>query len=141
MLEDLLPGPLSPLLPPGSIHLHGAILMENRKNHGRMKGTAWMSTGELEMMTALLQPSRHTKRQPWSRNIKTPIWKIGRDSLMPYSWKNRMRAPTLSCLQSIINIIPYDKKQIRLPSDSEKKQRPRKQLSLKTSSSQKRRRS
>jgi hypothetical protein len=61
--------------------------------------------------------------------------------LMPYSWKNRMRAPTLSCLQSIINIIPYDKKQIRLPSDSEKKQRPRKQLSLKTSSSQKRRRS
>jgi hypothetical protein len=28
--------------------------MENRKNHGRMKGTAWMSTGEQEMMTALL---------------------------------------------------------------------------------------
>jgi hypothetical protein len=54
MLENLLPGPLSPLLPPGSIHLHGEILMENRKNHGRMKGTAWMSTGKLEMMTALL---------------------------------------------------------------------------------------
>jgi len=54
LLENLLPGPLSPLLPPGSIHLHGEILMENRKNHGRMKGTAWMSTGELEMMTALL---------------------------------------------------------------------------------------
>jgi hypothetical protein len=28
--------------------------MENRKNHGRMKGIAWMSTGKLEMMTALL---------------------------------------------------------------------------------------
>jgi hypothetical protein len=54
MLENLLPGPLSPLLPPGSIHLHGEILMENRKNHGMMKGTAWMSTGKLEMMTALL---------------------------------------------------------------------------------------
>jgi hypothetical protein len=54
MLENLLPGPLSPLLPPRSIHLHGEILMENRKNHGRMKGTAWMSTGEQEMMTALL---------------------------------------------------------------------------------------
>ena len=54
MLENLLPGPLSPLLPPGSIHLHGEILMENRKNHGRMKGTAWMSTSKLEIMTALL---------------------------------------------------------------------------------------
>ncbi len=32
-LENLLPGPLSPLLPPGSIHLHGEILMENGKNH------------------------------------------------------------------------------------------------------------
>jgi hypothetical protein len=28
--------------------------MENRKNHGRMKGTAWISPGKLEMMTALL---------------------------------------------------------------------------------------
>jgi hypothetical protein len=54
MVENLLPGHLSPLLPPGSIHLHGEILMENRKNHGRMKGTAWMSTGKLETMTALL---------------------------------------------------------------------------------------
>jgi hypothetical protein len=54
MLENLLPGPLSPLLTPRSIHLHCEILMENRKNHGRMKGTAWMSAGKLEMMTALL---------------------------------------------------------------------------------------
>jgi hypothetical protein len=54
MLENLLLGPLSPLLQPGSIHLHGEILMENRKNHGRMKGTAWMSTSKLEIMTALL---------------------------------------------------------------------------------------
>ncbi len=53
MLENLLPGPLSPLLPPGSIHLHGEILIENR-NCRRMKGTAWMSTGKLEMMSALL---------------------------------------------------------------------------------------
>jgi hypothetical protein len=54
MLENLLPGPLSPFLPLGSIHLHGEILMENRKNHGRMKRTAWMKAGKLEMMTALL---------------------------------------------------------------------------------------
>jgi hypothetical protein len=54
MLESLLPGPLSPSLSPGSIHLHGEILMENRKNQGRMKGSVWMSTGKLEMMTALL---------------------------------------------------------------------------------------
>jgi hypothetical protein len=31
MLENLLPGPLSPLLPPGSIHLHSEILMEKEK--------------------------------------------------------------------------------------------------------------
>jgi hypothetical protein len=28
--------------------------MEKRENHRRMKGTAWMRIGELEMMTALL---------------------------------------------------------------------------------------
>jgi hypothetical protein len=65
--------------------------MENRKNHGRMKGTAWMSTGELEMMTALLmRDGRYndaveivpfslvnaigaafeaSRRQPWFRNF------------------------------------------------------------------------
>jgi hypothetical protein len=45
MLENLLPGPINPLLPPRSIHLHGEILMENRKNHGRMKGIVRMSIG------------------------------------------------------------------------------------------------
>ncbi len=60
MLKNHLPGPLSPLLPPGSIHLHGENPMKNRKNHGRMKGTVWMSTGKLEMMTALLmRDGRH----------------------------------------------------------------------------------
>jgi hypothetical protein len=54
MLENLLSEPLSPLLPLGAKHMHGEIPMENRKNHGRMKGTAWLSTGKLEMMTALL---------------------------------------------------------------------------------------
>jgi hypothetical protein len=54
MFENLLPAPLSPLLPPGFIHLHGEILMENRKGQGRMKGTAWMRTGKLEMTTSLL---------------------------------------------------------------------------------------
>jgi hypothetical protein len=32
MLDNLLPGPLRPLLPPGFIHLHGEILLENGKN-------------------------------------------------------------------------------------------------------------
>ena len=50
MLEDLLPGPLSPLLPPGSIHLHDEILMEDSEKHKRMKGKARMSTGKLEML-------------------------------------------------------------------------------------------
>ena len=54
MLHNLLPAPLSPLLPPGSIHLHGEMHMNNRKVHGSMNGKKWMSTGELEMMTALL---------------------------------------------------------------------------------------
>jgi hypothetical protein len=53
LLENHLSGPLSPLQPPGSIHLQGEILMENRKNHKRMKGTPVMSTGKLEMITAL----------------------------------------------------------------------------------------
>jgi hypothetical protein len=34
MLDNLLPGPLRPLLPPGFIHLHGEILLENGKNTG-----------------------------------------------------------------------------------------------------------
>ena len=54
LLHNLLPAPLSPLLPPGSIHLHGEMHMNNRKVHGSMNGKKWMSTGELEMMTALL---------------------------------------------------------------------------------------
>ena len=124
MLEILLPGPLSPLLPPGSTHLHGEILMGNRKKRGRIKGTAWMNTGKLEMMTALLmRDGRYddavaivpfalvnaigkafeaNKRQLWSSNLKTPIWKIGRDSLMPYSWKIIMPARILCCLQSLM---------------------------------------
>ncbi len=52
-----------------------------------------------------------------------------------------MPACTLCCLQSTINIMPYDKKHICLPINSKKKQRPRYQLSLKTRSRQKRRRS
>lgn len=54
LLLQLLPSPTSALLPPSSLHLNGEMLMSSRKDHGIMKGKGWMSTGELEMMTALL---------------------------------------------------------------------------------------
>ena len=87
-----------------------------------------MCTGKLEMMTALLMRDgwyddaiaivpfslvnaigkafEGYKKATLSSNLKTPIWRIGRDSLIPYSWKNTIPARTLCCLQSTIDIMP-----------------------------------
>ena len=54
LLENLLPLPINPVLPPGSIHVRGEMLMKSRRDHGIMKGKGWMSTGELDLLTSLV---------------------------------------------------------------------------------------
>jgi hypothetical protein len=106
-----------------------------------MKGTAWMSTGKLETMTALLMRDGryddavaivpfslvNTIGTAFEAYKKATLVQQFKDSYLDdRKRKFEMPAPTLvCCLQSTISIMPYDKKQIRLPINSEKKQRPR----------------
>jgi hypothetical protein len=38
LLENLLPLPINPMLPPGSIHVRGEMIIKSRRDHGIMKG-------------------------------------------------------------------------------------------------------
>jgi hypothetical protein len=54
LLNNLLPPPFSLLVSPEKMRCSGELVSHSRLNHSKSGGKAWMATGELQMMTALL---------------------------------------------------------------------------------------
>jgi len=53
-LNNLLPLPMEVLLGPNKMHLTGEVKAWERLRHSKSHGTSWMTTGQIEMMAALL---------------------------------------------------------------------------------------
>jgi hypothetical protein len=54
MLKNLLPPPLGFLVSPEKMQCSGELVSHSRFNHSKSGGETWMTTGALQMMTALL---------------------------------------------------------------------------------------
>ncbi len=54
LLNSLLPKPLGLLVSPGKMQCIGDMVSHARLNHSKSGGKAWMTTGELQIMTAIL---------------------------------------------------------------------------------------
>ena len=54
LLDQIIPTTDGKLLPPGALRFSGELTAKQRKDHSKKNGTAWLTTGQIELMHALI---------------------------------------------------------------------------------------